>query len=88
LGLTTDTEPGYELCVNYMASPMGANLATPADALAWKLRVRVSWTRPGELNIVNDWMDCTVASVSDRLAAGGSDEAVELVTVATRGFAR
>jgi prepilin-type N-terminal cleavage/methylation domain-containing protein len=88
LGHSTDDTPGYELCVTYMASPMGSALATPADALAWKLRVRVSWTRPGELNLVNAWTDCTVDAVAERLAAGGSDEAVELVTVATRGFAR
>lgn len=88
LGFSTADDPGYELCINYMVTPLGAGLASPADAAAWKLRARVSWTRRGELNTINSWTNCSPAAVAQRLAAGGSDEAVELVTVATRGFAR
>lgn len=55
----------------------------------WEIRVRVSWTKDGYFQIGNtSWNDCSIASVNARIVAQGSDDVVELVSTATREFAR
>lgn len=63
---------------------------TPLDDYSvWEIRVRVSWTKEGHFQAGNiDWNDCSIASVNARIATQGSDDVVELVSTATREFAR
>jgi type II secretory pathway pseudopilin PulG len=86
-----DDGSASRFCVNYWVSPLEVNLpegTTAQDFTVWLVRVRVSWTKDGYFLTDNiDWDVCDADSVADRIATG-SDDVVELVSTATREFAR
>ena len=63
---------------------------TPLDSYSvWQIRVRVSWTKEGHFQAGNiDWDDCSIDNVNARILIHGSDDVVELVSTATREFAK
>ncbi|MDJ0762308.1 MAG: prepilin-type N-terminal cleavage/methylation domain-containing protein [Myxococcota bacterium] len=79
-------------CVNYLITPLevpNAATFTESDIAVWKTRVRVSWTKAGQFDSSgNAWKNCVPDSVTDRLTTSFTDDAVELVAVVTREFAR
>ncbi|MCP4676593.1 MAG: prepilin-type N-terminal cleavage/methylation domain-containing protein [Deltaproteobacteria bacterium] len=98
-----DNDPVSRFCVNYMLIPVQEGECNPATGLRpqngceihldyisiWRIHVRVSWTRDGELDVEPDWKDCTPASVDARLADPlNTDEVIEIVGSATRELAQ
>lgn len=83
-----DSDITSRFCVNFMISPMEARRTGAVNddgCRVWKIRVRVSRTRPGQF--VTDWNLCTPAEVDVRIASK-SEAVVELVGVATREYAK
>jgi prepilin-type N-terminal cleavage/methylation domain-containing protein len=82
----TGQDATARFCVNYMIAP-AAVAALNIDAQAvWRTRVRVTWTREG-LFAGSNWTDCTEGAVRPRLQ-NNADNVVELVSMATREFAK
>ncbi len=78
-------------CVGYMLTPLENHPdGTPLNEYSvWQIRVRVSWTKEGHYQAGNvNWNDCSIASVNARIVTVGSDDVIELVSTATREFAR
>ena len=78
-------------CVSYRVDPLEHYAAgTALDRFSvWQIRVRVSWTKSGYFQVGNiDWKDCSIDNVDTRIVDLGSDDVVELVSTATREFAR
>ncbi len=80
-------------CVNYMVEPVcdvdpvciDAAKTPPTNQHVWWVRVRVTWTKEGDFD--NNWTQCSPDVVATRLDKF-QDHAVELVTMASREFAR
>ncbi len=87
--LDSDSKPANNLfsrfCVNYMITQLETGVNTE-NASVWQVRVRVSWTKNGFLNN-SAWTNCDPATVTARINTGNSDNAVELVSAATREVA-
>ena len=84
-----NSDSDSRFCVNYMISPMEERwpgVTNDAKCRVWKVRVRVSRTRPGEY--VSDWNLCTPAKVLDRIETSKGDAVIEMVAVATREYAK
>ena len=83
--------PASRFCVNYMISNLEtfAGTVNPWDYTVWLVRVRVSWTKEGFFQEGGiDWNICDPSSVNNRIVTVGSDDVVELVSTATREFAK
>ncbi|MDD5306826.1 MAG: prepilin-type N-terminal cleavage/methylation domain-containing protein [Deltaproteobacteria bacterium] len=87
---TSDLEGTARFCVNFMATPMDTQSFQQQDlanAMIWKLRVRVAWPKPHHF-AAGTWKDCTSTFFDSGGARIEDVNVVELVAVNTRELAR
>jgi Tfp pilus assembly protein PilV len=86
----TDNDGASRFCVNYKLTPLAPTLPRNAQTV-WRVRVRVTWTRSGGDFFQpiggTAWNVCTPVAIQARIDQS-ADDVVELVTMASREFAR
>jgi hypothetical protein len=86
----TGNEGASRFCVNYRLTPLAPTLPR-GEQTVWRVRVRVTWTRSGGDFFTpiggTPWNVCTPIAIQARLGRS-ADDVVELVTMASREFAR